>query len=398
MEPLLYSCCEISLFCGQSLPGALDSQAKEHMTAFLATIVASAKIQRLALIGLSKNVGKTTATNHLLETLISENLYLPDELALTSLGLDGEATDVLTGLPKPRYIPQAGLLVATTADLLRQAENEGAQVQRLQQLPARTALGPVVLARILRPGRVIIAGPTLLRELRYAMDQLQASGAYLGIVDGAVNRLGAAVPNVTDACILCTGASAAATPELVARRTADVLLRLSIQPTQWMDAYKQQTSQARLYMFSVEDGGGTIENYTDVARPENEAHWIATLLHAQQKPVFVIHGAFTEELSRALLAYLPVNHSSNNGELIVQDGTKIFCPSVVLQRLSARGLTISVANPIRVLALTSNPYTPEYLCSSQHLLDVLGKELPPNCPPIIDVISGRYHNEGNVTS
>lgn len=368
------------------------------MTASLAQIVASAKIQRLSLIGLSKNVGKTTATNHLLETLISGNLYLPDKLALTSLGLDGEATDALTGLPKPRYIPQAGLLVATTADLLRQAENEGAQVERLQQLPGRTALGPVVLARILRPGRVIIAGPTLLRDLCYAMDQLQALGAHLGIVDGAINRLGAAAPDVTDACILCTGASAAATPELVARRTADVLLRLSTRRTQWMDAYKKQSSRARLYMFTIEDGDGPTENYTDVARPENEARWIAAHLHARQKPVFVLHGAFTEELSRTLLACLPVNNSSNNGELIVQDGTKIFCHSVVLQRLSARGLTISVANPIRMLALTSNPYAPEYSCSSQHLLDILARELPPNCPPIIDVISGRYHNEGNVTS
>jgi len=368
------------------------------MTASLAQIVASAKIQRLSLMGLSKNVGKTTATNHLLETLISENLYLPDTLALTSLGLDGEATDALTGLPKPRYIPQAGLLVATTADLLRQAEHEGAQVERLQQLPGRTALGSVVLARILRPGRVIIAGPTLLRDLRHAMDQLQALGAHLCIVDGAINRLGAASPDVTDACILCTGASAASTPELVARRTAYVFLRLSTQRTQWMDANKKQTSQARLYVFTIDDGGGTIENFTDVARPENEARWIVTHLNARQKLVFVLHGAFTEELSRALLAYLPINNSSNNGELIVQDGTKIFCHSVVLQRLSARGLTISVANPIRVLALTSNPFTPEYLCSSQHLLDVLARELPPNCPPIIDVVSGQIHDRSNVTS
>ncbi len=368
------------------------------MTVSLAHIVASANIKRLSLIGLSKNVGKTTATNHLLETLISENLFRPDELALTSLGLDGEATDALTGLPKPRYVPQAGLLVATTADLLRQAEHEGAKVERLQQLPGRTALGPVILARILRPGRVVIAGPTLLRDLRDAMDRLQAQGARLGIVDGAINRLGAAAPNVTDACILCTGASAAATPELVARRTADVLLRLTLQQTQWIDAYRKQTSQARLYVFTVDDSGSTIESYTDVASPENEARWIATHLRAQQKPVFVLHGAFTEELSRALLAFLPVANSFSDGELIVEDSTKIFCHSVVLQRLSARGLDIRVANPIHILALTSNPYTPEYLCSSQRLLDVLAKELPPKHPPIIDVVSGRYYNESNVTS
>src|SRR5579872_4390203 len=143
------------------------------MTSYLAQIVAKANISSISLIGLAKNVGKTTTTNHLLEALLAQGLYRTDELALTSLGLDGEAVDALTGLPKPHYMPQPGLLIATTADLLRQAENEGLRVEHLEQLPGRTALGPVVLARILQPGRVIIAGPTLLRDLRSALNKMQ---------------------------------------------------------------------------------------------------------------------------------------------------------------------------------------------------------------------------------
>src|SRR5579863_264795 len=164
----------------------------------LARIVAQARIQRLSLIGISKNIGKTTTTNHLLETLLRENYYQPHELALTSLGLDGEATDALTGLPKPRYVPQAGLIVATTTNFLQQAEREGMRVERLLQLPGRTALGPVFLARILQPGRIIIAGPTLLRDIRRSLSQFQLYGTRLGIVDGAINRLGAASPDITD--------------------------------------------------------------------------------------------------------------------------------------------------------------------------------------------------------
>src|SRR5207248_4434817 len=204
------------------------------MSASLAQLVTEAKIHNLSIIGLSKNVGKTTTTNHLLETSVGEQYYRSAELGLTSLGLDGETTDALTGLPKPRYVPQAGLLVATTTELLLRAESEGTQVERLLQLPGRTALGPVILARILRPGRVIIAGPTLLHDLHNAIDQLGRLGARLSIVDGAINRLGAAAPTITDACIVCTGASAAATPELVARRTADILRRLSTQKTQFV--------------------------------------------------------------------------------------------------------------------------------------------------------------------
>ena len=368
------------------------------MTAQLASIVAQANIGRLSLVGLSKNVGKTTTTNHLLETLLGQHLYRAEELALTSLGLDGEATDALTGLPKPRYVPQAGLLVATTADLLRQAENEGAQIERLQQLPGRTALGPVILARVLQPGRIIIAGPTLLSDLRTSLDLLQALGVRLSIIDGAINRLGAAAPGVTDACILCTGASAAATPELVARRTADLLARLTTQQTQRTEAWKKREQQARLYMFTADDKARSSEHFSDIAGPVNEARWIVTHMQAHRQPVFVLHGAFTGELSQALLAQLPAATSYSHAELIVEDGTRIFCHSIVLQRLAAHGLDIRVARPIHILALTMNPYTPEYVCAPQRLLDALARELPPKHPPITDVVSGYYAGENRVTS
>ena len=47
-------------------------------------------------------------------------------------------------------------------------------------------------------------------------------------------------------------------------------------------------------------------------------------------------------------------------------------------------------NPIRILAITINPYTPEYECTSQLLLDTLIEELPPLHPPIIDVVAGLF--------
>lgn len=363
----------------------------------LAHIVANANIQRLSLIGLAKNVGKTTTTNYLLKTLLSEQLYHAEELALTSLGLDGEASDALTGLPKPRYVPAAGLLIATTVDLLRQAERDGAQVEHLVQLPGRTALGPVILARVLQPGRIMLAGPTLLSDLRYTLVQFQSYGARLSIIDGAINRLGAAIPAVTDACIACTGASVGATPELVAHRTADVLARLTMPQTPLADVYRKLHPQARLLTF-VSDSNEqvneqTVEMYTGSMEPAAEVRWIVDSMQGKQTTqhsVYCLRGAFTEELARALLAQLPLSQAGKAAELIVGDATKIFCHSVVLQRLAARGLQVSVADPIRILAMTINPYTPEYVCSPQRLLDALVKELPEPHPPIFDVVSGLH--------
>lgn len=358
----------------------------------LASIVAAAAISRLSLIGLAKNVGKTTTTNHLLQELLSEHRYATEELAITSLGLDGEATDALTGLPKPRYVPGAGLLIVTTDELLRQAEYEGSRVERLLQLPGRTALGAVILARVLQPGRIILAGPTLLRDLRFALEQCQQYGTRLGIVDGAINRLGAATPAVTDACIVCTGASVGATPEVVARRTADVLSRLATPTTELAHVYRNLSPSVRLLTCVAGEGdvydGQAVRLYTGSMEPAHEAHWMIEGMETMQRTVFMLRGAFTEELARELLAQLSTTRLRHEVELIVGDGTKIFCHSVVLQRLAARGLRIRVAEAIRILAITINPYTPEYVCTPQRLLDALVQELPEGHPPIMDVVSG----------
>ncbi len=358
------------------------------MTTPLAQIVARARISRLALIGLAKNVGKTTTTNHLLAALLNEGFYSAGELALTSLGLDGEATDAMTGLPKPRYVPQAGLLVATTIDLLRQAESDGVEVEYLEQLKGRTALGPVMLARVVESGHIIIAGPTLLRDIRSALDRLQEYGVHLGIVDGAINRLGAASPGVTDACIVCTGASVGSTPELVARRTTDVLTRMLVPQTQWMDAYKKLLPQAGLLAFSPGTTEEQVLCFSGLSEPITEAKWIVEQMQTASQTVFLLRGAFNEELSRELLTQLSHRGTDAHAEIVVDDATRIFCHAVVLQRLAARGLQVGVAHPIRILALTINPYTPEYSCTPQRFIDALLKELPMKHPPIIDVVSG----------
>lgn len=358
------------------------------MTAQLAHIIARANIKRLSLIGLSKNVGKTTTSNYLLKTLVAEQLYRAEELALTSLGLDGEAIDALTGLPKPRYIPQEGLLVATTVDLLREGEARGVEAERLLQLPGRTALGPVVIARVRHAGQLAIAGPVQLREVRFALERFSAYGARLSIIDGAINRLGAATPAVTDACVLCTGTSAGATPESVARRTADVLARLTIAVSRWSNAYRNSLPRARLLAFSPPDTASAAICQLDSTEPSAEAAWIAGRMSRRPEVVFLLHGAFTEELARALLSQLTTTPAACAAELIVGDGTKVFCHSAVLQQLAARGFTVRVAETIHVLALTINPYTPEYVCTSRQLLEALVKALPADRPAIIDVVSG----------
>src|SRR5262249_21783499 len=130
--------------------------------------------------------------------------------------------------------PRPGTLVATTKGSLGRST---AVLERLGEVilpgrhggpdqPVRTALGPVLVGRVSLPGLVEVSGPTLLRDLRRTRELLARYGARLILIDGALDRVGAAAPAVSDALILCTGGSVGGTLETVLSRTAAVLAQL----------------------------------------------------------------------------------------------------------------------------------------------------------------------------
>lgn len=346
----------------------------------LAEIVAQANIVRLSLIGLAKNTGKTTTAKYLLATLPSTKGYRLEDLALTSLGLDGEEIDLLTGLPKPRYILPSGLLIATAETCLAQAETQGARFDRLLQLPGRCALGPLFIARVLRSGPVVIAGPTLLRELSHALDCFQGYGARFQIVDGAINRLGAASRRVTDACILCTGASVGISLEDAVDRTVAALIKLSVPKTLW--SWKYTSLQAGLSVL-IPAEGEVVYCYSGPTAPASKAAWLCEQKCTYSSSIFMLRQALTEELACALLVQeKALACKPHEAELVVEDATKIFCPVSQMQQLEARGWHIRVAFPLRILAITVNPLG---IYPTQHLLNALEKKLSREHPPLFDI-------------
>ncbi len=124
--------------------------------------------------------------------------------------------------------------------------------------------------------------------------------------------------------------------------------------------------------------------------PAGEARWIVEQIQSHELAIF-LRGALTEDLSRELLELLSRVNTRLRAELVVQDATKLFCHAAVLQRLERAGLSVRVANPIRVLALTINPFTPEYACTSAELIETLLQGASHSAlPPIIDVFSGLH--------
>ena len=65
-------------------------------------------VQTMSIVGMCKNAGKTTMLNWMLH-----HDRLQGTLGLTSIGRDGESTDVVTGTEKPGIFVREGTLIAT---------------------------------------------------------------------------------------------------------------------------------------------------------------------------------------------------------------------------------------------------------------------------------------------
>ena len=182
-------------------------------------IIAGSGSRSLAVVGLVKNAGKTTVVNALMANC-------PQRFGLTSLGLDGERTDHLTGLAKPSITPPAGTLVATTQGSLDRSRYA---METLEVLPFHTPLGRVVIGRAAGDGAVEVSGPTTLAELRVTVERLHALGADQVIIDGAINRIGSASPRVSDGVVVATGGMVGDTLDDVLATTVGALDLLMLQ-------------------------------------------------------------------------------------------------------------------------------------------------------------------------
>ncbi len=153
----------------------------------------------VAVIGASKNAGKTTALNALSAALTVRK----ERVGLCSVGVDGEATDAWLATPKPAVEVQRGMLVVTAQQALDAAPGRW---KVLSTLPTPTSLGPTVLAEARVEGPVMLCGLAHRGHLADALAALRAAGADRVLVDGAYHRQAAADAEGVDALVLSVGA------------------------------------------------------------------------------------------------------------------------------------------------------------------------------------------------
>ncbi len=147
-----------------------------------------------AIIGNSKNAGKTTVLNKIVKDISDIN----KKSAVSSIGWDGEAIDRVYKTEKPAVIIPRGSFVATCKELL---PINSSLFKIYEDSKIETILGSIYIVEALSSMKVEIVGPRDLKSTKSLIDKLKKYCDYI-LLDGALNRSTSASSMITDGFIL----------------------------------------------------------------------------------------------------------------------------------------------------------------------------------------------------
>ncbi len=299
-----------------------------------------------AIVGMTKNVGKTVTFNYLVETFEKKAV----NVGLISAGYDGERFDRLTLKDKPRIYAPKGALVATAKACYEAAE---AGLEMLESSSFSTPLGEVLLARVERAGLVELAGPGSVSALSKLVAKMFGFGAGYVLVDGAINRLASASPLLTDGTILATGAALGPTMDDVIKKT---VFRRNL-----FTAPKVEGEMGEAARSGLEEGSAVLLHREDCDfRIEPVKATIPLLAGAQlidrcrrETEALVFGGALVDKNLEEVMEHYPIPPN-----LIVKDATRLFISPELYYRFINQGGNIKVLDRINLVAITLNPTDP----------------------------------------
>ena len=284
----------------------------------------------VAMLGMCKNAGKTTAMNRLIRELAAAG---QGPVALTSIGRDGEATDLVTGTYKPPIYMREGMLAATAEQLLSFCD---VSREILAATGLYTSLGEVIVFRARSDGFVQLAGPGIVDHMKQLREELTRFGGKTVLIDGALSRLSLLAGASKGVCLLSSGASLDRDMEKVVADTAFVASLLTLE-----QGKAPGPALGKLTLFAEE---GTGEAVSD----------IAALKRSGSAETLLAEGAFTESQGRRLLQA----HCPKVGlTLLVRDASCLMLKRETWEALRLRGMEYRVLQPTRLAAVTVNPFS-----------------------------------------
>ncbi len=300
-----------------------------------------------SVVGMTKNVGKTVTFNYLAKHFSDSSTVI----GLLSSGYDGERFDRLTLKEKPKIFVPVGSYLATAKACFEAAD---ARLKLIEELSISTPLGPICIGYATESGYVELAGAASISELKTIIHKMFILGAEHILVDGAINRLASASPQVTESTILASGASLGPTMDDVIKKTA---YRCTILNTPALE--NDDLSNAVFY--GLEKGRAAfIYKEGDSYRAEpvrGSIPLLAGLPFTDKAHGGSIAVALCGAVVDAIIAGL-MDTFEDLPLVVARDATRIFVTPGVYSSFVKNGGRLAVLNRLNLTAVTVNPTDP----------------------------------------
>ena len=316
------------------------------------------KYDSLSIVGLQKNTGKTECLKYVLERLPLQS----KNVAVTSIGIDGETTDQVTRTQKPEIVLREGMYFGTSEAHYRQRRLVSELIDVSDE---STSLGRVVTARALTQGKILLSGPSSTQGLRRWMRDTRRHGIDLAIVDGALSRLSLASPAVSESMILATGAAYSINMSQLVQRTAFVVDLINIGITSERNIGLLDPLENGLWWI---DTDGHLHEMEAVTSLSQQVQFHGMELCATIYVAGALVDSFLEKVRK--------NKALRQVELVVRDFTRVFVSPQQLKMFEKAGGRLKVLHKSHLVAVTVNPTSPTgYVLDSEALCDRLSQAI-----------------------
>ena len=299
----------------------------------------------ISIIGMCKNAGKTTVLNQIIKEVNGSGRVL----GLTSIGRDGEDKDLVTGTKKPGIYVEEGTLVATASDLILRHCDVTREI--IDTTGISTPMGDVVMVRARSDGSIQIAGPSITSQLAKVREDFFRHGAHVVMIDGALSRKTLCSRKVTEATILCTGASYNKSIDTVVEDTAYNCQILTLPETE------DEEIRATVSAEEMEDFRGTIifgENGPFTIPAGVSVEDALRRDEAKGARAIFFGGAMSDFLMKPLLMS---NAPLKGLTFVVRDSSKILLKRDNYDKIARRGIKLEVLDTVNLVAVTVNPFS-----------------------------------------
>lgn len=311
-------------------------------------------MKTIGFAGTAKNTGKTTTALHMLDLITQTGI----RTALTSIGYDGENSDHVTGLVKPRYAARPGMTIATANSRLGLGT---AKYSQIRSTGIRSILGEIVIAEVAEPGFVVLAGPNRRADIRILLKMIMDSGIELTMLDGALNRTAGLA--LADGLVLSTGAAFDERIEVLVKHAVTIESLFHYPAV-------ESGSHACAARVCYTRMNGTQTGYLDCGSvmDEDALRKVISWLSAGEPGILTVPGVFLPGLFKVLVEEHPRKLETKTFVFtsplhLLAAGSPIIWADL-FQRLRDLRAEILYTTPIPLHFITVNPFFPKYVQKS----------------------------------